>query len=141
MLNVSPTRREYETLPGLNDPAIPAVAPLPTGESEDTERVVDHFGADILASGIQNNQQFVFVKPERLVELAQDAVAQHQVNRLTFTQDLAIELCGQRRGGGDGGHRQGGDDRRDEQRLEDSGVAHACLSGSRSVVPCIADGS
>jgi hypothetical protein len=33
MLNVSPVRRPYETLPGLNDPSIPAVAPLPTGAS------------------------------------------------------------------------------------------------------------
>gem|GEM_PF-5645502 len=29
MLNVSPTQREFETLPGLNDPTIPALAPLP----------------------------------------------------------------------------------------------------------------
>ncbi len=37
-LNVSPAVRPYETLPGLNDISIPAVAPLPSGESPDTQR-------------------------------------------------------------------------------------------------------
>jgi NADH-quinone oxidoreductase subunit C/D len=71
MLNVSPAHREYETLPGLNDPSIPAVAPLPTGETADTRRIVERFGDDILASGLENGQQVIYVKPERLVELAQ----------------------------------------------------------------------
>ncbi|MEZ4633834.1 MAG: hypothetical protein R2856_02440 [Caldilineaceae bacterium] len=35
-LNTSPLYRPYETLPGLNMPGIPAVAPLPTGETDDT---------------------------------------------------------------------------------------------------------
>jgi hypothetical protein len=39
MLNVSPSYRPYETLPGLNDPSIPAVAPLPTGESDHTRQI------------------------------------------------------------------------------------------------------
>lgn len=51
MLNVSPVHREYETLPGLNDITIPAVAPLPTGETEDTQRIVEQFGDAILAAG------------------------------------------------------------------------------------------
>ncbi len=71
MLNVSPTRRAYETLPGLNDPSIPAVAPLPTGETDDTRRIVERFGEDILAAGLHNGQQMIYVKPERLVELAE----------------------------------------------------------------------
>lgn len=71
MLNVSPRYRAYETLPGLNDPSIPALPPLPTGESEDTQKIVERFGEDILAAGLHNGQQVVIVKPERLVELAQ----------------------------------------------------------------------
>ncbi|MCC6454425.1 MAG: NADH dehydrogenase (quinone) subunit D [Caldilineaceae bacterium] len=71
MLNVSPRYREYETLPGLNDPSIPALAPVPTGESEDTKRIVERFGEDILEAGLHNGQQMVYVKPERLVELAE----------------------------------------------------------------------
>lgn len=71
MLNVAPSFREYETLPSLNDPAIPASTPLPDGESEDTRRILERFGDDILAAGLHNGQQVVYVKPERLVELAQ----------------------------------------------------------------------
>ncbi len=70
MLNVAPRFREYETLPSLNDPSIPALPPLPTGESEDTRRIVERFGEDILAAGLHNGQQIVYVKPERLLELA-----------------------------------------------------------------------
>jgi len=71
MLNVSPRYREYETLPGINDPAIPAVAPLPSGGSEDTTKIVERFGEDIIAAGLLNGQQVVYIKPERLVELAE----------------------------------------------------------------------
>ncbi len=71
MLNVSPRYREYETLPGINDPTIPALTPLPTGESEDTKQIVERFGEDILAAGLHNGQQVVYVKPEKLVELAE----------------------------------------------------------------------
>ena len=71
MLNVSPTHRPYETLPSLNNPAIPAVAPLPTGATDDTQRIAARFGADILAAGLHLDQQVVWVKPERLVELAE----------------------------------------------------------------------
>jgi NADH dehydrogenase I D subunit len=71
MLNVSPRYREYETLPGLNDPSIPALTPLPTGESEDTTKIVERFGEDILAAGLHNGQQVVYVKPEKLVALAE----------------------------------------------------------------------
>ena len=44
MLNVSPLHRDYETLPGLNNPEIPAVAPLPAGSTEDVDRIVERFG-------------------------------------------------------------------------------------------------
>ena len=71
MLNVSPRYREYEVLPNLHDIEIPALAPLPTGETEDTRRIVERFGEDILAAGEHLGQQIVYVKPERLVELAQ----------------------------------------------------------------------
>ena len=71
MLNVSPRHRDYETLPGINSPGIPAPAPLPTGETPDTTRIVDRFGEDILAAGLQNGLQTVYVKPEKLVEFAE----------------------------------------------------------------------
>ena len=66
MLDVSPVRREYETLPGLTDITIPAVASLPTGESADYTAIVGRFGEDILAAGLHNGQQMVYVQPERL---------------------------------------------------------------------------
>ncbi len=73
MLNVSPRQRAYETLPGLNPLGIPAVAPLPTGESDDTQRLVERFGDAILAAGMHHGQQVVYVKPEQLVALAEFA--------------------------------------------------------------------
>ncbi len=73
MLNVSPRQRPYETLPGLNPLGIPAVAPLPTGESEDTRRLAERFGDAILAAGMHHGQQVVYVKPEQLVALAEFA--------------------------------------------------------------------
>jgi NADH:ubiquinone oxidoreductase subunit C len=47
------------------------VAPLPTGESEDTNRLVERFGEAILAAGLHHGQQVVYVKPEQLVALAE----------------------------------------------------------------------
>lgn len=72
MLNVSPLHRAYETLPGINDPSIPAVAPLPTGETDDTQRIRERFGADILAAGEYKGQQVVYVTATRLVEFIQN---------------------------------------------------------------------
>ena len=69
MLNVSPRRREYETLPGINDLGVPALAPMPAGESEDTRRIIERFGADILAAGLQSGQQVIYTTPERLREV------------------------------------------------------------------------
>lgn len=70
-LNTSPRVRPYETLPSLNVPGIPAVAPMPSGESADTARVAEHFGGDVLAAGLHNGNQVLYVKPEKLVEVAQ----------------------------------------------------------------------
>lgn len=70
MLNVSPIHRDYETLPGINDITIPALAPLPTGETEDTLRIVERFGADILAAGLHNGMQTIYVTPERLMDVS-----------------------------------------------------------------------
>jgi len=70
MLNVSPRRREYETLPGLNNPAIPARAPLPQGETDDTKRIVERFGDAVIAAGLHNDQQMVYIRPDQLVDLA-----------------------------------------------------------------------
>jgi NADH-quinone oxidoreductase subunit C/D len=70
MLNVSPSYRPYETLPGINDPSIPAIAPLPGGETDDTRAIIERFGEDILSAGLHNGQQIVYVESERLVDLA-----------------------------------------------------------------------
>ncbi|CAN5844354.1 hypothetical protein BH10CHL1_BH10CHL1_01970 [soil metagenome] len=69
MLNVSPKTRAYETLPGLNDITIPALAGLPTGETEDTKRIVERFGEDIIAAGEHDGQQVIYVRPDNLVDL------------------------------------------------------------------------
>ncbi len=71
MLNVSPLYRENEVLPGLNDPTIPAVAPMPSGETPDIDKIVARFGDDILSAGTHNGQQQVYVKPEKLRDLIQ----------------------------------------------------------------------
>ena len=47
MLNVSPRRKEYETLPGISDPSIPARAPLPAGDTPDIQRIVERFPDDV----------------------------------------------------------------------------------------------
>lgn len=70
-LNTSPRVRPYETLPSLNVPGVPAVAPMPVGESADTSRVAERFGGDVLAAGLHNGAQVLYVKPEKLVEVAQ----------------------------------------------------------------------
>lgn len=69
MLKVSQIRREYETLPGLNDITIPAVAPLPSGETEDTKRIAEHFAEEVIAAGETNGQQVIYVKEASLLAL------------------------------------------------------------------------
>ncbi len=71
MLDVSPKHRDHESLPGLNNPSIPAIAPAALGSSDDIGRLVERFGDAILESGLHNQQQVVMVKPERLVEVAE----------------------------------------------------------------------
>lgn len=69
-LNVAPTFRPYETQRTLNPPGIPAVAPLPAGETGDTQRIAERFGDGILAAGLHNGSQTVYIKPEQLKALA-----------------------------------------------------------------------
>jgi NADH dehydrogenase I D subunit len=83
MLNVAPVYRPYETLPNLNDIRIPAVAPLPSGETEDTARIVERFGADILAAGLQNGQAWIWVKPAKLIEVVSFLKNEMGYNALT----------------------------------------------------------
>src|SRR5690606_22763792 len=44
--------------------------PLPSGETEDTRRIVERFGEDVIAAGEHLGQQIVYIKPAKLVELA-----------------------------------------------------------------------
>ena len=69
-LDVAPVIRSYETQRTLNPPGIPALAPIPTGETDDTRRIVERFGEDIVAAGLHNGNQVVFVEPTRLKALA-----------------------------------------------------------------------
>lgn len=71
MLNVSPLHREYETLPGLNDPSVPAVAALPSGSTEDVDRIVERFGDALSAAGVHEGQQIVYVTPDQLRTVAE----------------------------------------------------------------------
>ena len=91
MLNVSPRQRPYETLPGLNPLGIPAVAPLPTGESADTQRLAERFGADILAAGLHHGQQVVYVKPSQLVALAEFAKNDPQLQYEALVDVSAVD--------------------------------------------------
>ncbi|MGL4648384.1 MAG: hypothetical protein ACRC1H_03170, partial [Caldilineaceae bacterium] len=83
MLNVAPIFRPYETLPGLNDIGIPAVAPMPTGETEETVRLLERFGAEVLAAGVQNGQTFIWVKPAKLIEVVSFLKDEMGYNALT----------------------------------------------------------
>ena len=91
MLNVSPRQRDYETLPGLNPLGVPAVAPLPTGESQDTQRLVERFGVDILAAGLHHGQQVVYVKPEQLAALADFAKNDPQLQYEALVDVSAVD--------------------------------------------------
>ncbi len=69
-LDVAPVVRSYETQRTLNPPGIPALAPMPTGETDDTRRICEQFGDDIVAAGLHNGNQVVLVEPGRLKALA-----------------------------------------------------------------------
>lgn len=69
-LDVAPVVRSYETQRTLNPPGIPALAPMPTGETGDTRRICERFGEDIVAAGLHNGNQVVLVEPGQLKALA-----------------------------------------------------------------------
>ncbi len=69
-LDVAPVVRSYETQRTLNPPGIPALAPMPTGETDDTRRICEQFGEDIVAAGLHNGNQVVLVEPGQLKTLA-----------------------------------------------------------------------
>ena len=69
-LDVAPVIRSYETQRTLNPPGIPALAPMPTGETEDTRRLCERFGEDVVAAGLHYGNQVVFVEPAQLKALA-----------------------------------------------------------------------
>ncbi|MDE0465256.1 MAG: NADH dehydrogenase (quinone) subunit D [Caldilineaceae bacterium] len=69
-LDVAPVVRSYETQRTLNPPGIPALAPMPTGETDDTRRICEQFGEDIVAAGLHNGNQVVLVEPGQLKALA-----------------------------------------------------------------------
>jgi NADH dehydrogenase I D subunit len=98
MLKVSPINRPYETLPNLNNIEIPALAPLPTGETDHTRRVVERFGNDILAAGEHVGGQVVYVRPQRLVELArflkeEPALAYEMLSDTTAVDRLKLPIA------------------------------------------------
>ncbi len=70
LLNVSPVQRPYETLPNLNDIAIPARAPALGTDTEDTRAIQERFGEAIQDSGLQFDLPFVVVQPDALTDLA-----------------------------------------------------------------------
>lgn len=95
MLDVSPLRRAYETLPNLNDIEVPALAPLPGGESEDTRRVVEKLGDGVLAAGLQCGVQQVHVAPGRLIELAtflKNELGYEQLSDVTAVDRLKLPI-------------------------------------------------
>ena len=91
MLSPSPRVRAYENIPGVVRLDIPAVAALPTGETADTTRIVERFGEDILAAGLHNGAQMVYVKPERLLEFAEFARTDEKLRYEALTDVTAID--------------------------------------------------
>ncbi|MCY4409154.1 MAG: hypothetical protein OXC27_01725, partial [Caldilineaceae bacterium] len=69
-LDVSPIFRSYESQRTLNPPGIPGLAPLPSGETDDTRRICEQFGEDIVAAGLHHGNQVVQVDAGRLKALA-----------------------------------------------------------------------
>ena len=71
MQNVAPRNKPYETLPGITDPEIPALAPAPEGATPDIERLLERFPDAISTAGEHFGQQIVTVKPSQLVQVAE----------------------------------------------------------------------
>lgn len=92
MLNVSPRRKQYETLPGIQDPSVPALAPLPTGETLDTQRILERFPDSVTAAGLHHDQQVIYVKPDGLVALADFAKSDPHLAYEALIDVSAVDL-------------------------------------------------
>jgi len=90
-LDVAPVIRSYETQRTLNPPGIPALAPIPTGETDDTRRIVERFGEDIVAAGLHNGNQVVFVEPARLKALATFLRDEAELNYETLIDVTSVD--------------------------------------------------
>ncbi|MXY94475.1 MAG: NADH-quinone oxidoreductase subunit C, partial [Caldilineaceae bacterium SB0664_bin_27] len=90
-LDVAPVIRSYETQRTLNPPGIPALAPIPTGETDDTRRIVERFGEDIVAAGLHNGNQVVFVEPTRLKALATFLRDEAELNYETLIDVTSVD--------------------------------------------------
>ncbi len=71
MQNVAPRNKPYETLPGILDPEIPALAPQPEGETPDIQRVLERFPKAIISAGTHLDQQIITVRPSQLVQVVE----------------------------------------------------------------------
>ena len=91
MLNTSPRIRDYENLPGVVRVDIPAVAPPSQRRDSRYHRIVERFGEDILAAGMQNGSQVVYVKPERLLEFAEFVRSDEKLHYEALTDVTAID--------------------------------------------------
>jgi NADH dehydrogenase I D subunit len=91
MLKTSPRIHAYENLPGVVRLDVPAAAPLPSGETPDTARIIERFGADILAAGLHNGNQIVYVKPERLLEFAEFVRSEPQLHYEALVDVTALD--------------------------------------------------
>ncbi len=69
LLDVSPRQRDFETLPNLNDVAVPAAAPALGADTEDTAAIRAQFPAAVLESGLQLDLPCVVVRPQDLIEV------------------------------------------------------------------------
>jgi len=67
LLDVSPRQRDFETLPNLNDIAVPAVAPALGADTADTAALRARFPEAVLESGLQLDLPCVVVQPQALV--------------------------------------------------------------------------
>ncbi|HRA68700.1 MAG TPA: NADH dehydrogenase (quinone) subunit D, partial [Caldilinea sp.] len=70
---------------------IPAVAPLPSGESTDAARLVERFGDAILAAGLHHDQQVVYVQPDQLVALVDFAKRDPQLRYDALVDVSAVD--------------------------------------------------
>lgn len=69
LLDVSPRVRDFETLPNLDDIAVPAVAPALGEDTADTTAIRAQFPEAILESGLQFDLPCIVVPPWALIEV------------------------------------------------------------------------